>query len=119
MKLKQKLLFFFKTTWRHKTLVDWIHTGVSILRLLYHLAKIALSFSTGDVSVEWQTRGISAVAGKDFKQKLGSVLLKSGGTSAEIQVPILDNEIPELTKSLQIYLKNPTGGGMVLLIDPA
>lgn len=68
----------------------------------------------GQVSVEWKTvANGTAVGGKDFQENVGKVTLEDGDKSAMITIRIIDNAIPELTKSFAVVLKNPTGEGQL------
>ena len=60
--------------------------------------------------MEWQTQGVSAVGGKDFSVAIGSINMKDGQLFSSIRVYLIDNDIPELTKTFRVMLKNPTGG---------
>ena len=70
-----------------------------------------MRFSKGPVTVEWKTVGMTATAGKDFKEDIGTVALQDKQKYERIRVEIINNEIGELMKSFQVVLNNPTGGG--------
>ncbi len=67
-------------------------------------------------SVQYATRGLTAVAGSDFTATSGTLSFAAGQTSLFFWVPLLDNAAYENAETFEIVLSNPAGG---LLSSPA
>ncbi|NLB69105.1 MAG: hypothetical protein GX804_05415 [Lentisphaerae bacterium] len=60
-------------------------------------------------SVDYSTMDISATAGEDYTASSGTLHFQPGETSAQITIPILDDDISELTETFAVILSNATG----------
>ncbi|ELU13347.1 hypothetical protein CAPTEDRAFT_91039, partial [Capitella teleta] len=71
----------------------------------------------GDVLVEWRTvDGSARSAGKtppDFEAQTNLLSFMDGQRYATIDIIILDNDIPESSKSFTVQLLNPSGGAAI------
>ena len=66
--------------------------------------------SDGEVTVYFQTLEGTAEAGEDYEETSGTLTFESGELSKYIEVPIIDDAIPEQDKFFRIRISNPTGG---------
>ena len=64
----------------------------------------------GDVTVNYHTKGGSAVEGADYTGQSGVVLFHDGETQQTISIPISDDAEIEDLESFQVVLTNPTAG---------
>ncbi len=66
---------------------------------------------SGAIGVSYRTCLGTATAGSDYSRATGTLSWAAGDFSDRtITVPILNDELPELTESLFVLLANPTGG---------
>jgi hypothetical protein len=66
--------------------------------------------SSGDVTVNYDTRDDTAIAGSDFIAVSGTLSFADGVTSQSFVIGILEETEFEGSESLNIILSNPTGG---------
>ncbi|MEZ6120154.1 MAG: Calx-beta domain-containing protein [Pirellulaceae bacterium] len=66
--------------------------------------------SAGAVQVNYVTQSGTAAAGSDFVSSSGTVQFANGQTSAQVQIPILNDTAPENSESFFVTLSSPTGG---------
>ena len=59
------------------------------------------------VSVDYRTVADTAAAGEDYRPTTGTLTIGPRRTSATIRVPILDNNLAEMTETFSIVLSNP------------
>lgn len=71
--------------------------------------------SGGTVTIAYTTTSGSAIAGLDFTTSTGVLTFLFGETTKTINVPILNDTLPEGSESLILTLSNPTGGAF---LDP-
>ncbi|WP_439105758.1 retention module-containing protein [Congregibacter sp.] len=84
--------------------------GVAILTLSLDRPAV------GDVSIDWSTASLGAIAGQDFEAVSGTAIILEGQTSVQISVPIIDDLIVEDT---EFALVNLTGvSGNAVIADP-
>ncbi|WP_051251498.1 Calx-beta domain-containing protein [Paenibacillus harenae] len=70
--------------------------------------------SAGDVTVNYHTAGGTATRGTDFDQTAGTLEFHTGETSADIEIPIVnDMEGEDETETFTIELATPTGGASI------
>jgi len=60
-----------------------------------------------EVSVEYTTEDVSAVAGSDYLATSGTVWFGQGATEATIQVPVMGDPEPEPNETFRVVLSNP------------
>ncbi len=78
------------------------------------ILTVSLSAASGrDVSVGYFTADGSAIAGEDYTATDSTANITSGATTAAVIIPILDDEIDELTETFIVSLKNATGGAVI------
>lgn len=65
--------------------------------------------SGGDVSIAYTTSDGTAKARKDYTATQGRLYFASGQTTNTIYVPIIDNAIAELDKTINLTLSDPSG----------
>ncbi len=66
--------------------------------------------AAGTVSVQYFATNGTAVAGADFIATTGTLVFASGVTSAWFTVPVIDDELVETNKNVQLTLAAATGG---------
>lgn len=72
------------------------------------------SGSTGAIGVSFTTNSDTAIAGTDFTLTSGTLLWADGDAAPKtIDVPILQNLLPDGSRSFTVVLSNPTGGASV------
>ncbi|HEB56046.1 MAG TPA: hypothetical protein ENI98_07035 [Gammaproteobacteria bacterium] len=79
--------------------------GVSSLIFEISLSKPA----TTDVSVDFATQDISAVAGSDYREFSGSTLIPQGQTSVTLPVSVIGDTLIEVDEQFQLVLSNVDG----------
>jgi uncharacterized delta-60 repeat protein len=67
----------------------------------------------GEVAVDYSTADGSAIGGIDYLSQQGTLRFVPLQTVKTITVPIFDNALPNLDKSFQLRLSNPSGGATV------
>ena len=67
----------------------------------------------GKVTVEFRTVDGAAKAHADYQAAAGYIGLEEGEDSAEINITIFDNNLPEQNKEFYVELLNPTGGAQI------
>ncbi|CAG0887576.1 unnamed protein product [Darwinula stevensoni] len=67
----------------------------------------------GDVSVSWKTHDKSAVEGKDYIGKEGTITFKSTEVEKLIEIEIKNDFVPEKNEHFEVELLNPVGGARV------
>jgi hypothetical protein len=78
-----------------------------------HINYFTLTLSsalTSDASVDYQTRDGTAIAGEDYTETKGTVIISAGETTALIGVEILADNITEDDESFSLVLTNPRNG---------
>lgn len=79
---------------------------------------VSLTSSTGSpVTVDYTTFPNTASAGSDYTAVSGNLTIPTGSTSRTIDVPILQDALPEGQESFFVSLTNPTGGNAILADD--
>ena len=68
-------------------------------------------FLPGNVKCQWKTTAGTAKSPEDFTGSTGAVEFASGSRNSSINVTIIDDNIPELSKTFRVELFNPEGGG--------
>jgi hypothetical protein len=66
--------------------------------------------SNGTITVNYATSDVTAKAPADYTSTSGTLVFNDGETSKSINIPIVDNKVPEGTHYFTISLSNPTGG---------
>lgn len=66
--------------------------------------------SAGVITVDFSVQPGTAIAGNDYTDTTGSVVFADGQTSANIVVPIVDDEVPEGSESFSVAIDHVTGG---------
>jgi glucose/arabinose dehydrogenase len=64
---------------------------------------------SGAVTIQYGVVGDSATAGLDFNAVGGTVVMPDGASSVTIQIPILDDDLPEATEVLSVAIISVTG----------
>jgi hypothetical protein len=85
-------------------------SGTPVMRFIVSLSET----TSVPVTVDFATRDIDAVAGEDYVPVSGTLTFAPGESFAIIEVPVLNDSIPEGTELFQVVLSNPIGG---LIID--
>jgi uncharacterized delta-60 repeat protein/uncharacterized repeat protein (TIGR01451 family) len=70
--------------------------------------------TSGDVTVNYATSDGTALAGQDYVATSGTLTFLNGETVKTIAVPIIDNKIPQPSRSFGISLFNPSTGAQLL-----
>jgi hypothetical protein len=65
--------------------------------------------SSSDVMVDYATAGFSAVAGRDYIERAGTLTIPAGSLSRDITVQVLGDTLPEWTQTFLVRLNNPRG----------
>jgi hypothetical protein len=63
--------------------------------------------STGNLTVDFATADVTAIAGQDYMSTSGTLSFASGETSKIIQVPILEDGVTEADEFFTVALRNP------------
>ena len=63
--------------------------------------------SSAEVRAAWATSGVTATAGADYTESSGTVVFAPGTTSRTVTVPLLDDELDEVTETLTVTLSGP------------
>lgn len=69
--------------------------------------------TSGVVSVAYSTRDYSAMAGRDYVEKHGTINFASGVSSVPIQVRIVDDAFSEMPEEFHVVLETPVGGAAI------
>lgn len=69
--------------------------------------------SSGTVTVNYATTDVTAKTPLDYTPAAGTMVFNDGETSKSINIPIIDNSVPEGTHYFTITLSNPTGGAVL------
>jgi hypothetical protein len=69
--------------------------------------------ASGPVSVAYATADGSATAGNDYTTVSGTLTFAPGETSKTINVPIINDSIPERTKTFVVTLSNASGASLL------
>ncbi|XP_022095531.1 sodium/calcium exchanger 3-like [Acanthaster planci] len=67
----------------------------------------------GKVEVQWRTKDMEAVNGKDYVGGEGTLVFEHNEKEKEIEIPIIDDQEYEKDESFQIELFEPTGGAQL------
>jgi hypothetical protein len=62
-----------------------------------------------DVTVDYTTAGFSAVAGRDYIERAGTLTIPAGSLSRDITVQIIGDTLPEWTQAFFVRLSNVRG----------
>jgi hypothetical protein len=71
---------------------------------------IRMGGTAGAISVNYATSDGTAIAGNNYTPTQGVLTFADGETSKTIQVPVIDNGVPQPTETVNLTLSNPTGG---------
>ena len=71
--------------------------------------------STGEVTVGYATSDDSAVAGEDYDETSGTLTFAMGNTLMFVEVPIIDDPVPDSGETLTLTLSSPSTGAT---LDP-
>ena len=69
------------------------------------------NFLPGIVKCQWKTIAGTARSPEDYTETTGAVQFASGSRSAIVNITIVDDNDPELSKTFKVELFNPEGGG--------
>lgn len=70
--------------------------------------------SEGAVSIDYATFNLEAIAGSDYESVSGTLQWADGqGGARSVDIPILDDAVPELEERLGALLTNPSGGAVI------
>ena len=72
--------------------------------------------SNGEVSIDYATNDITALAGDDYTAQNGTLVFADGVTSQTVTIPLSDDNIDEDGEQFSFVLENPQGG--VGLLSP-
>jgi subtilisin family serine protease len=64
------------------------------------------------VSLQYATKDLSAVGGRDYAISRGTVTFAPGATTAEIRIPLIDDKTIETDESFLLELSAPTNAGL-------
>ena len=70
----------------------------------------------GNVKCQWKTVAGTARSPEDYTGSTGAVEFASGSRNSIINITIIDNNIPELSKTFRVELFNPERGGKLFLL---
>ncbi len=62
------------------------------------------------ITVDYATSDVTALAGEDYEATSGTLTFSSGKTQATIEVPLLGDDVPEVSESLSLGISNPSVG---------
>lgn len=65
-----------------------------------------------DVSVDYYTRDGSAVAGRDYDETVGTLVIPAGKLSGTISVTILGDQVQEASENFSLLLTQPVGANL-------
>ena len=78
-------------------------TNVSVI------VTLTPALTNGNASVGYYTSDLTATAGTDYYNTLGTLDFAPGQNFATITIPVLDNPIPQPTRQFQVTLFSPVG----------
>jgi len=94
--------------------IDLTSTALNVIENVgTAVLNVTLSAAPGagnSISVDYSTTAVTAVVGLDFSSTSGTLTISDAATSGVINVPIVDNSVPEIDESFTIQLENPSGG---------
>jgi Calx-beta domain len=93
-------------------IVSLTESAVSVTEGTDKTANITVNLSSivdRDVSIEYSTQPISALAGSDFTATTGILTIAAGEKSSHITIDITENSIPEGFEQLLVNLKTVSG----------
>jgi uncharacterized delta-60 repeat protein len=64
-------------------------------------------------TVDFATSNGTAVAGKDYVSSAGTIVFNAGETNKSISIAVLDDSIVNGDRTVQLTLRNPTGGAVL------
>jgi hypothetical protein len=86
------------------------------------VAKITVKRTGGKasgVTVDYATSDGTAAAGTDYTAVVGTLVFGAGQTSSSFTIPLNNDAVDEVTKTVQLTLSNPTGGAALGAIQTA
>jgi hypothetical protein len=87
---------------------DWVSEGNHGARLRF---PVTLSRATDrDITVAFRTVDGTALAGKDYRAKSGTVTVPKGSTSAFVDVTVISDKVRERKEQMTVVLGTPTYG---------
>ena len=96
--------------------IQFFTTNSSVLENTPGFITIAVLYgggAVGDVTVDYATSDISAVAGNDYTPRTGTLTFTNGETILFFTVPISDNGAPGTNLTFGLSLSNATGGAVL------
>ena len=89
-----------------------VNTFLSLKEAILHIIIHSLNvFLPGNVKCQWKTTAGTAKSPEDFTGSTGAVEFAAGSRNSTINITIIDDNIPELSKTFRVELFNPEGGG--------
>jgi uncharacterized delta-60 repeat protein len=79
-----------------------------------YLTVVRTNGSSGKVSVDYSTADGSASQGNNYIATTGTLTLDPGVTSAQIAIPVVDNNTVQGTVNFTVNLSNPQGGATLM-----
>ncbi|MBE9032349.1 hypothetical protein IQ266_21665 [filamentous cyanobacterium LEGE 11480] len=73
--------------------------------------------SNGQVSVDYATTSVSAIAGEDYTAQSGTLIFNEGETAKTLSINIFDDTEGEANEAFVITLENPTGKASLGLVS--
>ncbi len=70
--------------------------------------------ATGSNTVQYATANGSAVAGLDYSNRVGVVVIGPGATNAAVTVPLINDTLDETNETFSMILSNAAGSGALL-----
>jgi V8-like Glu-specific endopeptidase len=95
-----------------RPIVSLTESVVSVTEGADRTANVAVNLSSivdRDVAIEYSTQPISALAGADFTENTGTLIIAAGESSGHIAIDIAENLIPEGFEQLLVNLKTVSG----------
>jgi hypothetical protein len=77
------------------------------------IAVVRENGTSGTVTVDYETVGVNATAGRDFLDASGRLTFAQGETTKTITLTIVDDADPEETESFLVRLLSTTGGAAI------
>lgn len=97
--------------WNYDVLETAGHLTVTVVRAEGSLGTVSVNYAT--TTADPTPGQSSATAGADYTATSGTLTFAEGEVSKTISIPILDDNLYELTEVFNVTLSNPTGGAIL------
>ncbi|MDE2979572.1 MAG: cadherin-like beta sandwich domain-containing protein, partial [Gemmatimonadota bacterium] len=68
---------------------------------------------SGTVTVDYETRDSTAVAGSDYEHTTGTLTIEAGEPDKSFGIELIDDRVDEVPEFFKVVLSNPTGGAVL------